>query len=166
MPEYPSLLVWIKSTQYGMIKKRSKGYEASMYRRIVTILCSFSCIILLMPQGWCCWLAPLECCKVVATKSCCQQHTAPKEKEASCCSHQSTPQEPEQPAAPLPVMCAKCIHDTTKQETTTSFDQTLELVALLPVVFQSFLPVRLLPAPAHLHGDSPLLHVQICVWRC
>ena len=135
-----------------------------MYRRIVTILCSFSCIILLMPQGWCCWLAPLECCKVVAIKSCCQAHTAAK--QTSCCSHESSPQKPEQPTAPLPVKCAKCIHDTTKPEITPSLDLTLELVTLLPVDLQFTLPVRLLPAPAHLHGDSPPLHVQLCVWRC
>ncbi len=135
-----------------------------MYRRIVTILCSFSCIILLMPEGWCCWLAPRECCKVVAKQSCCQAHAAVK--QSNCCSPQVTPQEPEQPTAPLPVKCAKCIHDTTKPEITPSFDLTLELVTLLPVDLQLALPVRLLPAPAHLHGDSPPLHVQLCVWRC
>ena len=159
-------MVWIKLILYGMMKQRSKGYDRRMYQRIATILCSFSCIILLMPQGWCCWLAPLQCCKAVVTKSCCQEHAAPKEIESSCCSHQSTQQEPEQPGAPLPVKCARCIHDTTKPEITPSLDLTLELVTLLPVDFQSALPANVLLAPAHLHGDSPPLHVQLCVWHC
>lgn len=133
-----------------------------MYRRVLTILCSLCCIILLMPQGWCCWLAPLPCCQVVEKKSCCQ-HQA--KAEHSCCSHETTSSNPDQPA-PLPVKCVKCLHDTIKQSFSHDFDLTVELLGLLPVDSQEVRPVSLFLSPAHLHGDSPPLHVQLCVWRC
>jgi len=133
-----------------------------MYQRFLTILCSLCCIILLMPQGWCCWLAPLPCCYVNETTSCCQHQAKP---EHSCCSQQSTSPESDLPA-PLPVKCIKCLHDTLKPSFAPDFDLTVELVGLLPIDLKTDLSVSLLPSPAHLHGDSPPLHVQLCVWRC
>lgn len=140
----------------------NERHSFSMYQRFLTILCSLSCIILLMPQGWCCWLAPLPCCQVVAKKTCCQHH--PKS-EHSCCSHQATSSESDQ-SAPLPVKCPKCQNDTIKTSFAPDFDLSVELFGLLPVDSPNVAPFSLSLLPTHLHGDSPPLHVQLCVWRC
>lgn len=151
-----------KNYQPGYYVFVTHGHHSSMYQRLLTILCSLSCIILLMPQGWCCWLAPLSCCQVIEKKSCCRHQT---KTEHSCCSQHTTSPESDQPA-PLPVKCAKCVLDTIKPSFAPDFDLTFELLGLLPVDFLEVPPVSLFFSPAHLHGNSPPLHVQLCVWRC
>lgn len=156
-------LVWINTDHAGRIHKCIKGQSSGMYQRFLTILCSLSCIILLMPQGWCCWLAPLSCCQVMAETKLCCQHQA--KAVHSCCKQQSTSPESGQPA-PLPVKCVKCLNDTIKSSFAHDFDLSVELLGLLPVVSPEVPPVSLFLSPAHLHGDSPPLYVQLCVWRC
>ena len=141
-----------------------RGKKSGMYRRICTILCCLSTAILLMPQGWCCWLPPMQCCEVVSQQSCCK--AAPKAEPTCChCQKESSPEE-DQPATPLPQKCAKCLHDTIKPTPTDHIDSAPLLSYLLPmdtmgrIVGWNGISQETRP------GASPPLHVQLCVWLC
>lgn len=130
-------------------------------KRFSAILCTLCCVILVMPQGWCCWLIPLECCQVA--KSGCEAQAKPQ--KSNCCC-QTAPVPDDTTPAPLPVKCAKCIHDTTKPSPDVSSDIVLAFAYYLPLQADINESIFLSERLARLPGDSPPLHVQLCVWRC
>lgn len=137
----------------------------SMLQPIKALLCSLSCIILLMPQGWCCWLVSLNCCSApeASPSSCCK----PVEKtECCCCSATSESLPCRESDSSLPVNCIKCSYEAIRPALEKPFDIYDYPTALLPFTWQfTFSEVQLEPR-ARVHGPSPPLHVQLCIWRC
>lgn len=137
----------------------------NMQKRISAILCSLCCIVLTMPQGWCCWLVPLQCCGEVKANSCCSSEKT-VETRCCCCQSSSCSEQEPQPGNSLPLKCAKCLHDTLKPSSPFAVELTLDFVTLLPVKLFDALELAALCSKAYLSGDSPPLHVLLCVWRC
>lgn len=135
-----------------------------MYQRLVIFLGSLSCIILMMPQGWCCWLFPMQCCPVVANKACCE--TVSSQKNSFCCQATHSNQNQSESPSSLPLKCAKCIHDSTKPNHYYTIDVELGFLCLLPIDELFLQPLTHFTPALYLHGASPPLHVRLCVWRC
>lgn len=135
----------------------------SMFQLAKALLCSLSCIILLMPQGWCCWLVSLNCCSQTATSSCC----VPVEKADCCCCHPSSEDLPcKDTDTSIPLKCYKCIHEVIRPALEKSFDLIEIPVTILPFNWQCSSHEIHLESHAKLLGFHPPLHVQLCVWRC
>ena len=132
-----------------------------MHKRLSSIFCTLSCALLLLPQGWCCWIVTLDCNK-------CRVLKKQKEVCSSCCKTKSTEN---QSSGPLPAQrpdcCWKCWSDTLKPGQLTHDDGWHALAYTLPVWEGAAQPCARHQAgfPADLAGP-PLIHVRLCVWRC
>jgi hypothetical protein len=139
------------------------GYDYSSMRRIVAnILCFICCIILVMPQGWCCFFSPLPCCK--AESACCE---VAKPVKPNCCCCEKTPTDTEESAPqPIKLKCPKCIHDVLKPTAKVVVDFDLFCIGLLEFDVASAVATISPNAIVSLFGDGPPLHLQLCIWRC
>lgn len=134
-----------------------------MYQHIKAMLCSLCCIIIMMPQGWCCWLVSLNCCSHNAVSSCC----VPVEKNDCCCCTTTSEELPCQDTdSSIPLKCYKCIHEVIRPVFEQSFDKFDLPVALLPFNGHCSSHEIHLETHSDLHGSGPPLHVHLCVWRC
>lgn len=116
-----------------------------------------------MPQGWCCWLLPLDCC-AVSQKGCCAVEAASKH-TGCCCQPQQDPCDETAPS-PVPVRCSKCIYDVTKPLPVDSVDSDAVFAAILPWIDLYALSSEPVTLVAHHFGEGPPLHLVLCVWRC
>lgn len=138
----------------------------NVYHKMKAIFCLLCCMIILMPQGWCCWLVPLQCCSNDAVPSCC--HTVSQATESCCdaCAESQNAQDGEDHSGSIPETCSKCLHDTVRPVFENSTDWFVVPVAILPVELSTGLPCSLLFVSHDVHTVSPPLHVHLCVWRC
>ena len=132
-----------------------------MRRIMPKILCLLSCIILVMPQGWCCFFSPLPCCNV--EMACCEVE---KPAKSNCCCCENTPEDTKESPEPLKLKCSKCIHDVVKPPAQLVFDFDLALIGLLNFDVATSVAVLAQNSIVSLYGNGPPLHIQLCIWRC
>jgi hypothetical protein len=134
-----------------------------MLGRVMAILV---CGILTMPQGWCCLVLSMGCCRAAAATR--------METPSCCCCHNTTDSELPSSSDPKPACpskpagkCTLCVSALpTPPLKTTGLDDLPTFAVLL-----------LVPAPAIVTSamrESAILfqdmgrprHIQLCVWRC
>jgi hypothetical protein len=127
------------------------------------ILASLSTLIMLLPQSWCCWLVPVDCCQQKVT-------AAVKTSEQCCCCKDAGDQKPEpakKGSCPQHGACAKSLRDWAKP-TVPSWDDGFNSIAyVLPLdLIIGSDSTNPLDQTTSERTHSPPLHVQNCVWRC
>ncbi len=133
--------------------------------KMVCVICS---IILMMPQGWCCFLTPLNCCQ--SSLSCCaeEKQKKPKNAESNCCCCDTSCEDSNTTPSPQPLRlkCPKCIHDVPQPKPSLCLEVDLPFLYVLtyePAAMEAaWFPYTI----AHLSDDGPPLHLQLCIWRC
>lgn len=139
----------------------------TVYQKLKALLCLLCCMIILMPQGWCCWLVPMQCCGHDAIPSTCC-HTRSQVAESCCngCAESPEAQNSQENTGSIPETCSKCVYDTIRPVTEKSMDWFDIPVTILPVESTAGLPCSLQTVSHEVHTISPPLHVHLCVWRC
>lgn len=133
-----------------------------MGRFALRTLLTLSCLVVLMPQGWCNYV-PALCGKVKAEE--------PKKAHGGCCDlcqckdREKPPPEPEAPSPPSRCCCYEL--DWLKPNPPLLVKADLPLVGfIVPVVGNPACADMLLEPGLTIHVPSPPIHVLNCVWLC
>jgi hypothetical protein len=134
-----------------------------MRKALCIILVSLSSLTMLLPQSWCCWLVPVDCCqqKTVVTDN--------KPEQCCCCKHNndSKPEPAKKSPCPKHGSCANSLRDWAKPLTPSWDDGSGSLAYLLPLgLVLTSDSANLLQQISCDRILFPPLHVQQCVWRC
>lgn len=153
---------WVTLIRIDIVRR---GGDNSIMRNLTRSLALLSCLLLPLPQGWCCSFGPAGCCEAKARA---KQAPKPPEGGRCCCPEQTIPEADEGTSAPAPATPSCCCSEkepAAAPDTTRPLpDLDASLVLFLNVIstdtFATAAPV------VKVFVISPPRHVLHCVWLC